>query len=45
MLARGKELAVVLQTLEMSHATLPCWRKQDSGMKCEDGKRLSELED
>lgn len=45
MLNAGKELAVVLQTLEISEATLARWRKQYGGMKCEEAKRLKQLED
>ena len=45
MLNAGKELAVVLQTLEISEATLARWRKQYGGMKCEEAKRLRQLED
>ena len=44
MLNAGKELAVVLQTLEVSEATLARWRKQYGGMKCEEAKRLRQLE-
>ena len=45
MLNAGKELAVVLQTLEVSEAALARWRKQYGGMKCEEAKRLRQLED
>ena len=45
MLNAGKELAVVLQSLEVSEATLARWRKQYGGMKCEEAKRLRQLED
>ena len=45
MLNAGKELAVILQTLEISEATLARWRKQYGGMKCEEAKRLRQLED
>ena len=45
MLNAGKELAVVLQTLEVSEATLARWRKHYGGMKCEEAKRLRQLED
>ena len=40
MLNAAKELAVVLQTLEITEATLARWRKQYGEMKCEDAKRL-----
>ena len=45
MLAAGKDLAVVLQTLEISEATLARWRNQYGGMKSEEAKRLKQLED
>ena len=45
MLNAGKELAVVLQTLEVSEATYHRWRKQYGGMKSEEAKRLKQLED
>jgi putative transposase len=45
MLNSGKELAVVLQSLEVSEATYHRWRNQYGGMKSEEAKRLSELED
>lgn len=35
MLNAGKELAVVLQTLEVSEATFHRWRNQYGGMKSE----------
>ena len=35
----------MLQTLEVSEATLARWRKQYGGMKCEEAKRLRQLED
>lgn len=41
----GKELAVVLQTLEVSEATFHRWRNQYGGMKSEEAKRLKQLED
>jgi len=45
MLNAGKELAVVLQTLEISEATFHRWRNQYGGMKSEQAKRLKQLED
>ena len=44
MLNAGKELAVVLQTLEVSEATFQRWRNQYGGMKSEEAKRLKQLE-
>lgn len=45
MLNAGKDLAVVLQSLEVSQSTLERWRAQYGGMKSEEAKRLKELED
>ena len=45
MLNSGKDLAVVLQTLEVSESTFERWRNQYGGMKSEEAKRLKELED
>ncbi len=45
MLAAGKDLAAVLQTLEVSEATLARWRTQYGGMKSEEAKRLKQLEE
>lgn len=45
MLAAGKDLAVVLQALEVSEATLARWRTQYGGMKSEEAKRLKHLEE
>ena len=45
MLAAGKDLAAVLQTLEVSEATLARWRNQYGGMKSEEAKRLKHLEE
>jgi putative transposase len=45
MLNAGKDLAAVLQTLEVSEATFHRWRTQYGGMKAEEAKRLKELED
>ena len=45
MLNAGKDLAVVLQALEVSESTYDRWRAQYGGMKAEEAKRLKELED
>jgi putative transposase len=45
MLNAGKDLAAVLQALEISEGTLHRWRNQYGGMKAEEAKRLKELED
>jgi putative transposase len=45
MLNAGKDLAVVLQSLEVSEATLHRWRAQYGGMKAEEAVRLKKLED
>ena len=45
MLNAGKDLAAVLQALEVSESTLDHWRAQYGGMKCEEAKRLKHLED
>ena len=45
MLNSGKDLAVVLQALEVSESTFERWRNQYGGMKSEEAKRLKELED
>lgn len=45
MLNAGKDLAAVLQALEISEATLDRWRKQFGGMKSEEAKRLKDLEE
>jgi transposase-like protein len=45
MLNSGKDLATVLQALEISEATLARWRAQYGGMKSEEAKRLKALED
>jgi putative transposase len=44
MLNAGKELAAVLQALEVSEATYDRWRNQYGGMKAEEAKRLTQLE-
>ena len=45
MLNAGKDLAVVLQSLEVSESTYERWRSQYGGMKSQEAKRLKELED
>jgi transposase-like protein len=45
MLNAGKDVAAVLQALEISEATYLRWRNQYGGMKAEEAKRLKELED
>ena len=45
MLNAGQDLAVVLQTLEVSESTYERWRRQYGGMKSEEAKRLKELEE
>jgi transposase-like protein len=45
MLNAGKDLASVLQTLEVSQTTLDRWRNQYGGMKSTEAKRLKELEE
>ena len=45
MLNGGKDLAAVLQALEVSESTYERWLKQYGGMKSEEAKRLKELED
>jgi transposase-like protein len=45
MLNAGKDVAAVLQALEVSEATYLRWRKQYGGMKAEEAKRLKELEE
>jgi hypothetical protein len=44
MLNAGKDLAAVMQSLEVSEATYHRWRAQYGGMKAEEAKRLKELE-
>ena len=41
----GKDLAAVLQSLEISEATWNRWRTQYGGMKSEEAKRLKRLEE
>ena len=45
MLNAGKDLAAVLQSLEVSEATWNRWRNQYGGMKSEEAKRLKQLEE
>jgi transposase-like protein len=45
MLNAGKDVAAVLQALEVSQSTFDRWRNQYGGMKAEEAKRLKELED
>ena len=45
MLASGKSVGEVLQSLEISEATLSRWRTKYGGMKSEEAKRLKQLED
>lgn len=44
MLNSGKDLAAVLQSLEVCEATYHRWRNQFGGMKSEEAKRLRELD-
>jgi transposase-like protein len=44
MLNAGKDLAAVLQALEVSEATFHRWRNQYGGMKADEARRLKELE-
>ena len=44
MIATGKTVGQVVQTLEISEQTLSRWRNQYGGMKSEEAKRLKELE-
>ena len=45
MMNAGKDLAAVLQALEISEATYHRWRNQYGGMKSGEAKRLKQLED
>ena len=45
LLNSGKDLAHVLQSLQVSESTLNRWRDQYGGMKSEEAKRLKNLED
>ena len=44
MLATGRDLAAVLQSLGVGEATWHRWRKQFGGMKPDEAKRLAALE-
>lgn len=44
MLNSGKDLAAVLQALEVSESTYARWRSQYGGMKAEEAVRLKKLE-
>ncbi len=44
LLTAGRSIAHVCQALEISEATFHRWRNQYGGMKCEEAKRLKELE-
>ena len=45
MLASGKTMGQVCQSLEVSEQTFHRWRNQYGGMKAGEAKRLKELED
>jgi transposase-like protein len=45
MLAAGKTISQVIQSLEVSEATFNRWRSQYGGMKSEEAKRLKQLEE
>jgi putative transposase len=45
MLAAGKTIGQVLQSLEISEATFNRWRNQYGGMKSEEARRLKQLEE
>jgi putative transposase len=45
MLNAGKDLAAVLQALEVPESTYGRWRSQYGGMKAEEAVRLKKLED
>jgi putative transposase len=45
MLNSGKDLAAVLQALEVSESTYARWRNQYGGMKAEEAVLLKKLED
>ncbi len=44
MLAAGKTIGQVCQSIEVSEQTFHRWRNQYGGMKAEEAKRLKELE-
>lgn len=45
LLNAGKDMAVVLQTLEVSESTYERWQSHYGGMKSEEAVRLKKLED
>jgi hypothetical protein len=45
MLNAGKDLAAVLQALEVSESSYDRWRSQYGGMKAEEAVRLKKLEE
>jgi transposase-like protein len=45
MMATGKTIGQVVQSLEISEQTFHRWRNQYGGMKAEEAKRLKELEE
>jgi hypothetical protein len=45
MLTAGKDLAAMLQALEISESSYDRWRNQHGGMKAEEAVRLKTLED
>ncbi len=45
MLAAGKTIGQVVQSLEVSEATFNRWKNQYGGMKSEEAKRLKQLEE
>jgi transposase-like protein len=45
MMAAGKTIGQVVQSLEISEQTFQRWRNQYGGMKAEEAKRLKELEE
>lgn len=45
MLNAGKDLAAVLQALQISESSYDRWRNQYGGMKAEEAVRLKKLED
>ncbi len=45
LLNAGKDMAVVLQTLEVSESTYERWQTQYGGMKSEEAVRLKKLEE
>ena len=44
MIAAGKTIGQVVQSLEIKESTFHRWRNQYGGMKAEEAKRLKELE-